>query len=81
VAALAQAERACLLTGDFGFADIRNYEPSRYAGIVVLSLPRRATASLIRSLVEQFLNQPDILAKLPGRLAILEPGAVRLRPP
>jgi predicted nuclease of predicted toxin-antitoxin system len=32
IAAYAQAHRVCLLTGDFGFADIRNYAPANYAG-------------------------------------------------
>ena len=31
----AQAHKLCLLTGDF--ADIRNYPPHSYAGIVVLT--------------------------------------------
>lgn len=41
VAAYAQTQRACLITGDFGFANIRNYAPEAYAGIVVL-LPEYA---------------------------------------
>ena len=34
---------ACLITGDFGFADIRNYPPENYHGIVVLELPLMPT--------------------------------------
>jgi hypothetical protein len=55
IAAYARAHELCLLTGDFDFADIRDYPPEHYYGIVVLS-------------------------RLPGRLAIVEPGRIRLRP-
>lgn len=81
IAAYAQSHRVCLLTGDFGFADIRNYVPAAYAGIVVLELPRNATASFILWLVESLPRQPEVLAKVEGRLAIVEAGRVRLRPP
>ncbi len=47
IAARAQADNSCLITGDFDFADIRNYPPGEYSGIVVMSLPRRATAAFI----------------------------------
>ena len=80
IAAYARAERRCLISGDFGFADIRNYPPADYAGIVVLELPRHATATFILALVEGLLQRADVLARLPGRLAIVEPGRVRLRP-
>lgn len=81
IAAHAQTHRRCLLTGDFGFADIRNYVPTTYAGIIVLELPRNATASVIVRLVESLLQQPEVLAKVECRLAIVAAGRVRLRPP
>jgi predicted nuclease of predicted toxin-antitoxin system len=80
IAAYAQAHPACLITGDFGFADIRNYDPTAYKGIVVLELPRNATAAFILRLFETILQQPEALAKIEGRLAIVEPGRFRLRP-
>ncbi len=52
IAGFAQAQNACLLTGDWGFADIRNYPPDRFGGIVVLELPRDATARFISRLIE-----------------------------
>ena len=79
IAAYARAEQLCIVTGDFGFADIRTYPPGEYAGIVVLSLPRNASGAYINSLVAGLLAQPDLLALLPGRLAIVEAGRVRLR--
>ena len=47
IAAYAQSEGLCLVTGDFDFSDIRDYPPGEYAGSVVLKLPRTATASLL----------------------------------
>ena len=79
IARYAQTERACLITGDYHFADIRNYPPNRYTGIVVLYLPRTATASYINKLLDSFLEREELLAQLPGKLAIVEPGRVRLR--
>ena len=69
----------CLVTRDSDFSDIRSYPPREYAGLVVLKLPGTATASFILSLLESFLQQEDILSKLPGKLAIVEPGRVRTR--
>ncbi len=80
IAAYARAERRCLISGDFGFADIRNYPPVDYPGIVVLVLPRHATATFILALVEGLFQQGDVVERLPGRLAIVEPGRIRLRP-
>ena len=80
IAADAQAQGVCLITGDFDFADIRNYPPEAYHGIVVLELPRNATASFILHLIEGFLRQSEVLSKSQGRLVIVEPGRVRLRP-
>ena len=48
---------------------------------VVLELPRNATASFIVRLVESLLQQPEVVAKIEGRLAIVAAGRVRLRPP
>lgn len=80
IARYAQDHQACLLTGDFGFADIRNYPPEIYYGIIVLGLPRDATAAFILHLIEEVLRQSQVLARLPRRLAIVEAGRIRLRP-
>jgi len=48
VARYALDHQACLITGDFGFADVRNYAPASYHGIVVLELPRDANAKFTR---------------------------------
>ena len=80
IACYALDHQACLITGDSGFADVRNYPPETYHGIVVVELPRDATAKFILGLIENFVQQTAILARLPGRLAIVEAGRIRLRP-
>ena len=79
IASYAQNKRLCLLTGDFDFSDIRNYPPGEYAGLVVLKLPRNANASFILNLLESFLRQEALVAQIPGKLAIVESGRVRIR--
>ncbi len=80
IARCAHEQHATLLTGDFGFADIRNYPPDHYHGIVVLELPADADAPFILSLIDGFLRQEAVMQKLPGRLAIVSVGRIRLRP-
>lgn len=68
-----------LITRDFDFADIRNYPPANYAGIVVLDLPNHATAAQVRKALETFVRA-EWLELLSGRLAIVEASRVRFRP-
>ena len=80
IAAYAQSRQACLLTADRGIADVRNYPPERYFGVVVLRPPKDATAEVIANLVESLVRQRQVLERVPGRLAVVEPGRVRMRP-
>ncbi len=80
VAAHAQAHRLAIVTRDFDFSDIRNYEPSTYFGILVLDLPDDATAAQINRTMETFVTNTDWLSRLPGRLAIVDSSRVRFRP-
>lgn len=79
VATRARANRMVLVTRDFDFADIRNYPPQEYAGIMVLELPEDATAAQVTEVLRTFVSNPDWLARLPGRLAIVETWRVRFR--
>jgi predicted nuclease of predicted toxin-antitoxin system len=81
IAVHARANGRCLVTGDFDFADIRNYPPNEYVGILVVSPLPNATAAVIAHMVRTFVADHELLGRLPGRLAIVEPGRVRLRPP
>jgi predicted nuclease of predicted toxin-antitoxin system len=80
IAEFARIHHVCIVSGDFGFADVRNYPPQKYYGLVVLELPTEATAKFIRELFNDFMGQTEIVKKLPGRLAIVSAGRVRLRP-
>jgi len=79
IAAYAQRERLCIVTGDLGFSDIRNYPPDEYAGLVVLKLTRTATASTILQLLESFICQENLIDTMSGKLAVAETGRVRIR--
>ncbi|MGA2059187.1 MAG: DUF5615 family PIN-like protein [Thermoguttaceae bacterium] len=80
IATYAKINGLCLITGDFDFADIRDYPPENYAGLVVLGLPEKTNREFILRLIVAFLKHPEIISKLPGHLAIVEPGRIRLRP-
>ena len=70
-----------VVTRDFDFADIRNYPPADYRGVVVLELPDDAVATEIVALLESFLRHEEWIARLSGRLAVVDPHRVRFRPP
>jgi predicted nuclease of predicted toxin-antitoxin system len=80
IAQHARANGHCLISGDWGFSDIRVFPPEQYGGIVVLGVPDGATAPQILNVIRALLDREDIVLKLPGRLAIVEKGRVRLRP-
>jgi hypothetical protein len=80
IAAHARANQLSLLTADQDFGNVLDYPPDQYQGIAVVEPPPRAGRLLILALIEQFLQRKDVVDQLPGRLAIIEPGRVRLRP-
>lgn len=79
IAAYARREGLCLITADYDFSDVRAYPPQQYEGLVVLTLHASATSTYINRLLESFLREEDVLVELAGKLAIVEPGRVRLR--
>ena len=80
IASHARSNRLALVSRDFDFADIRNYPPAEYEGILVLELPDDMPAEQVVNLLEKFVRRQDWLAHLPGRLAIVELWRVRFRP-
>ncbi len=80
IALYAKEHQLISITRDFDFADIRNYPPANYPGLVVLDLPDDVIASTINRTIENLLNQTELVARLPGRLAIVETWRVRFRP-
>jgi predicted nuclease of predicted toxin-antitoxin system len=81
IATHARQNNSCILSGDWGFSDIRAYPPEQYNGIVVIGLPAHSTRPAILAAIRVLLDRPDIVALLPGRLAIVEKNRIRLRPP
>jgi len=81
IAAHAQANQLILLTKDQNFGNVLDYPPDQYHGIAVVEPPARAGRAAVLGLVEQLLRQKDVIDGLPGRLAIIQPGRIRLRPP
>jgi len=79
IASHARSNGMALITRDVDFADVRRFPPSDFHGIVVVSAPEHATASMIAGLVSELLSNAEVVARLPGRLAIVEFGRVRLR--
>lgn len=79
IALYAQSKKLCLVTGDFDFSDIRNYPPHKYAGIIVLNIPKNATATFIINIFKEFLKHEKLVSEMNGKLAIVEPGRIRIR--
>ena len=79
IAEFAKSEKFVILTGDFDFADIRNYPPAEYFGIAVLVLTPKMISADIHALVRSFLDRTEVVNALEGKLAIVESGRVRLR--
>ena len=79
VADYAQKQGCCLLTGDSGFGHIGDDPPGKYAGIVVLHLPEKATVTVILDLLERFLKRADIIPTISGKLAIVDSSRIRIR--
>jgi len=80
IAAYARENGICLATRDFDFADVRNYPPNKYAGLIVLDLPDKAVSADVCALLTKFLLLPNVEREMAGRLAIVRPERVRFRP-
>ncbi len=80
IADYVRSHRLALVTRDGDFADIRNYPPDQYAGIVIILLPDYATAAAVADAVRLFARNPATLERLAGRLVIVEPDRIRIRP-
>jgi hypothetical protein len=81
IAAYAQANQMIILTKDQDFGNILNYPPDQYYGIAPVDAPAGAGRAAVLGLVEQLLRQKDVVENLSGRLAVIQAGRIRLRPP
>jgi hypothetical protein len=80
IAAHARTSQCCLLTEDWGFADVRIYPPAQYYGIVVFWISDNRIDDKLTAL-RNLLGNKRIVESLPGRLAITTLKKIRLRPP
>lgn len=74
-----RAEGRWLVTADKGFADVRQYVPGSYAGIIVFQTPvesRRRYLTLAEAVARTLT-----LERLSGCLLVVTPGRVRIRRP
>jgi predicted nuclease of predicted toxin-antitoxin system len=79
VVAAAAADRRVLITLDQGMGDIHAYPPGSHAGIVVLRLADQSATTVIRAINDlASLAQP---VSLPGAVAVLQRGLLRIRHP
>ena len=71
-----RAERRCLVTLDVDFAQILDFPPQEYSGLIVLRHPPPTLAGM-RDLVRQLAVAVERESPL-GRLWIVEPGRIRI---
>ena len=70
-------EGRALVTLDLDFANPLRFRPSRYAGIAVLRLPRRASEAELQELLLILVAGLE-REKLEGKLWIVEAGRIRV---
>ena len=79
IAEACKREQRCLITADLDFAQILDYPPERYAGIIVLRHPEASLegmVALVAQIVEALATESPV-----GRLWIVEPGRLRIHDP
>lgn len=74
----AHAHRAVLFTGDWGFANIVNYPPRRYRGIVILNFPNELSTRIMAEETARALLAINH-RRFQHNLIIIEPGRLRVR--
>src|SRR5262245_43254774 len=79
IASYARENGLAILTRDFDYADIRNYPPQQYSGILVVSLPNESTAPVILETVERAIGEVARMPSVSGALVIVEPSRLRIR--
>lgn len=78
------AERArgtdrCIITRDYDFADVRNYDPRRHHGIIVLFVPRDRGSPYMRLLLAKLFDHLRAGGVVDRKLLIVEAERIRTR--
>jgi hypothetical protein len=79
IAREAQQEERCVITRDFDFADLRNYDPTQHRGIVVLTVPRHRGSAYMRFLLGKLFEHLRAGGAVDGKLLIVEADRIRTR--
>jgi len=74
----ARKSKAVLFSADWGFANILDFPPQNYYGIMILSFPNEVTTSFIAKETKKALQKLPF-ENLRGYLIIIEPGKIRVR--
>ncbi len=78
IIAWAKRNKAVLITRDLDFANIFNFPPKNYFGIVVIRTPYFYSAKEIKRILNGFIAKFD-LKTLPRAIVIVEEGRIRIR--
>ncbi len=70
-----RSEGRCLVTADRGFGNRIRFNPSEYAGIVVIRLPSRSTFEDWRAAIETLISGLEE-AEIEGKLWIIQSGSI-----
>jgi len=70
-------EKRCLITLDTDFADTLTYPPEKYAGIVLLRLPRKPALSDIDVAVDTVIDALSRGADIHGKLWVVRQKTIR----
>ncbi len=80
VFAFAKQQRAALLTGDLGFANLLAFPLGTHHGIIVARFPNElSTQRINEEILRGLMGIKD--EEIQGSLIILEPGRIRIRRP
>jgi|SRR3989338_10927102 len=74
----AKQNKAVLISRDFDFANILNFPPKEYFGIIVLKIPFFYTATDIKRVLENFLEKAEV-SSLPKSTTIVEETRFRTK--
>ncbi|MFQ6049933.1 MAG: DUF5615 family PIN-like protein [Candidatus Paceibacterales bacterium] len=78
IISFAQKSKAVLFSADWGFANILNFPPSRYYGIVILNFPNEVSTKFIAKETKKALSKIHF-KNFKSNLIIIEPGKIRIR--
>lgn len=79
IAEHARVTGRAIVTRDFDFSNVRAFEPSRFDGIVVLTIPRDRGSAYMRLLLARLFEFLRTVDSIRGKLLIVEVNRIRVR--